>query len=106
GKCINQLTITALASSANPSTQGQAVTFTATVTSPGGTPTGTVTFKDGANIQGTGTLAGGQATFTTSALALGQHSITAVYEGQPGVYIPRTSPALLQRVLAATCTAP
>src|SRR6185369_15784029 len=39
-------TTTALGSSANPSTFGQSVTFTATVT--GQSPTGTVTFKDGA----------------------------------------------------------
>jgi hypothetical protein len=43
-------TNTALTSSPNPSAVGQAVTFTATVTSAsgGGTPIGTVTFMDGA----------------------------------------------------------
>src|SRR5207253_402671 len=49
-------TTTAVASSANPSAFGQSVTFTATVaaTAPGaGTPTGTVTFKDGASTLGT-----------------------------------------------------
>ena len=61
-------TTTTLASSANPSAFGQAVTFTATVTpaSGGGTPTGTVTFKDGMTTLGTATLNGGVATFTTS----------------------------------------
>lgn len=69
-----------LASSANPSTFGQSVTFTATVT--GSSPTGTVTFKDGATVLGTGTLNGsGQATFITSSLAVGSHSITAAYGG-------------------------
>jgi hypothetical protein len=43
-----------LTSSQNPSNFGQAVTFTATVT--GTSPTGTVTFKDGATVLGTGTL--------------------------------------------------
>ena len=64
------------------------MTFTATVgvTSPGaGTPTGTVTFKDGTTILGTGTLstAGGvtTATFTTAQLCRRTHSITAVYAG-------------------------
>ena len=61
------------------------MTFTATVTAvtPGtGTPTGTVTFKDGTTTLGTGTLdASGEATFTTSALARRQPSITAVYSG-------------------------
>ncbi|HEX3085245.1 MAG TPA: Ig-like domain repeat protein, partial [Pyrinomonadaceae bacterium] len=75
-------TTTTLASDNNPSTYGQTVTFTATVSSSAGTPTGTVTFKDGATILGTGTLNGsGQATLTTSSLSTGTHAITAVYEG-------------------------
>jgi uncharacterized repeat protein (TIGR01451 family) len=60
-------TTTAVAPSANPSTFNQSVTFTATVSGSGGTPTGTVTFKDGAATLGTGTLsAGGTATFSTA----------------------------------------
>ena len=76
--------MTALASSANPSVFGQSVTFTATVAAapPGsGTPTGTVTFLDGGSSIGTGPLSGGVATFTTSALAVGNHTITADYGG-------------------------
>jgi len=88
---------TSLASSLNPSTFGAAVTFTATVTSTGGTPTGTVTFKDGATTLGTGTLSGGKATFTTSSLALGSHSIDAVYLGSVD-YLSSTSPILTQIV--------
>jgi hypothetical protein len=49
------------------------------VTSTAGTPTGTVTFKDGATTLGTGTLSAGKATFVTSKLAVGSHSITASY---------------------------
>ncbi|HEX4794926.1 MAG TPA: Ig-like domain repeat protein [Humisphaera sp.] len=78
-------TSTSVASSVNPSTVGQSVTFTATVrvNAPGsGTATGTVTFKDGASVLGTGTLnASGVATFSTSSLSVGGHSITAVYNG-------------------------
>ncbi|HZV06696.1 MAG TPA: Ig-like domain repeat protein [Gemmataceae bacterium] len=77
-------TATALSSSVNPSVYGQGVTFTATVSanSPGaGTPTGTVTFEDGTTILGTGKLSGGAATFSTSALSVGNHNITAVYGG-------------------------
>jgi hypothetical protein len=77
-------TSTTLASSANPSVNGQAVTITATVAavSPGaGTPTGTVTFMDGATVLATGALSGGTARFTTSALGAGKHSIAAVYNG-------------------------
>jgi hypothetical protein len=74
-------TSTSLASSQNPSQFGQLVTFTATVTG-SGTPTGTVTFKDGAAVIGTGALNGaGVATFSTSALSVGSHSITATYNG-------------------------
>jgi len=72
---------TALGSSLNPSTSGQAVTFTAIVTSTGGTPTGTATFKNGSSNLGGGTLSGGAVTFTTSTLSVGTHSITAVYHG-------------------------
>jgi uncharacterized repeat protein (TIGR01451 family) len=76
-------TSTAVSSSLNPSLLGQSVTFTATVTSAGGTPTGTVQFKDGVNNLGIPvTLNGsGQATFTTSSLTAGTHTITAVYSG-------------------------
>ena len=71
-------------SSVNPSVFGQSVTFTVTVSAvaPGsGTPTGTVTFKDGGSSIGTGTLSGGIATFTTSSLSVGNHTITASYGG-------------------------
>ena len=92
---------TALASSANPGAVGTPVTFTASVTASGGTATGTVTFKDGATSLGTGTLNGsGQATLTTSALALGNHSITAVYGGDSN-YAGSTSPALTEAINAS-----
>ncbi|MFQ5340583.1 MAG: Ig-like domain repeat protein [Anaerolineae bacterium] len=74
---------TLLVQSASTSVFGQTVTFTATVSAASGTPTGDVTFKDGAATLGTATLDGtGQATFSTSGLAVGSHpSITAVYGG-------------------------
>jgi hypothetical protein len=78
------LTSTSLAASVNPSVFGQAVTFTATVTSTTpGTISGTVTFKDGVTVLGSGLISSGKATFVTSALAAGSHSITAVYSGKP-----------------------
>ncbi|HEX8880171.1 MAG TPA: Ig-like domain repeat protein [Candidatus Acidoferrum sp.] len=89
---------TTLISSLNPSAFGQAVTFTATVTSSAtGTPTGTVTFQDGASALGTRTLSGGMATFTTSGLTAGTHSITAIYGGDAN-FASSTSPALTQTV--------
>jgi hypothetical protein len=77
-------TSTALTSSPNPSTHTQPVTFTAQVTAtPAGTPSGTVTFRDGTTVLGTGTISATthQAKFTTSTLAVGTHSITAKYSG-------------------------
>jgi hypothetical protein len=94
-------TTTTVTSSVNPSGSGQPVTFTATVmaTAPGsGTPTGTVTFKDGSKTLGTGTAAGlGQWTLTTSTLALGPHSITAGFGGSSS-YTGSTSAVLTQTV--------
>jgi hypothetical protein len=81
-------TTTALASDVNPSVFGQPVTFTATVavTAPGsGTPTGTIGFFDGSTLLSTqplsGVLDGGSASFTTGALSVGTHAITAKYSG-------------------------
>jgi len=68
-----------LSSSQNPSTFGQAVTFTAAVSSAGGIPTGIVEFRDGTTIIGNGTLTNGVATLTTAALGASTHSVTARY---------------------------
>jgi Bacterial Ig-like domain (group 3)/FG-GAP-like repeat len=65
-----------LTSSANPSTYTQSVTFTATL--PSG-KTGSVTFFDGTTNIGTGAISGTTATFTTSTLLVGGHSITAKF---------------------------
>jgi hypothetical protein len=103
-------TTTTLTSSVNPSAIGLAVTFTATVTATasGGNaapnPTGTVTFLDGTTLIGTGVLsASGVATLTTSALAVGSHSITASYAGT-GAISPSTSPILVQVVTNSSFT--
>ena len=95
-------TTTAVASTPNPSVLNQSVTFTATVSGVApatGTPTGTVTFLDGATTLGTGTLSGSpaKATFATSNLSLGTHSITATYGGDAN-FNPSTSPPLIQTV--------
>lgn len=72
----------ALASSLNPAYVGQQVTFSATVGGSGATPTGTVTFFDGMAALGSGSLnGGGVATYTTSALGAGSHSIRAEFAG-------------------------
>jgi hypothetical protein len=80
-------TTTSLKSSRNPSVKGQAVTLTATVTPAfGGAPTGVVTFKDGATILAVGKVYSStdQLPFTTSNLAVGTHSITAIFGGDSG----------------------
>ena len=92
---------TSLTSSVNPSLLGASVTFTATVTGPGGTPTGSVTFYDGASPLGSNALASGTATLSTSALTAGSHSISAVYSGDAN-YATSTSSTLSQAVSAQT----
>jgi len=84
-------TSTSLSASSSSITVGEAVMLTATVTSSAGIPTGTVTFYDGGTALGSGTLNGsGKATFTTSTLASGSHSITARYPAT-GAYEASTS---------------
>ena len=72
-------TTTLVTSDINPSAVGQTVTFTATVSSANAVPAGTVKFKDGATLLGTGTLSGGVATLPVTTLASGSHSITVLY---------------------------
>jgi beta-glucanase (GH16 family) len=88
---------TSLISSVDPSSAGQPVTFTATVAPV--EATGSVTFQDGSGSIGTGTLGGGIATFSTSALTPGPHSITASYGGD-GNYASSASSELTQMVMA------
>jgi hypothetical protein len=94
-RILSTITIT---SSPNPSTYGQAVTFTATVkpTKYGlaQPPNGeTVSFVKGTKVLGTGTLSGGTATFTTSSLPKGIDKIQAVYGGDTN-YAPSHSAPL------------
>ena len=74
---------TTLNSSTTTATIGQNITLTATVA--GSTPTGTVQFKDGTtNLGNAVTLSNGVAMYSTTALALGAHTITASYSGDVG----------------------
>jgi hypothetical protein len=67
-----------LTSSVNPSVYGDPVIFTATVPAPA---TGAVVFSKGVTVLGTGTIANGIATLTTSSLSVGTNPVTAVYSG-------------------------
>ena len=75
-------TTTSLTSSQNPSQLGQTVKFAASVTGQyGGTPTGSITFKDGQTVLGQVQLSGGVARYKTSTLTAGKHHIWANYSG-------------------------
>jgi hypothetical protein len=105
GFSITSTTITKLTSSLNPAASGKSVTFTATVTPTiAGTPTGTVTFKNGTTVLATPTLSGGKATYSTSALPVGSDSITATYNGA-AYFLASTSSALTEKIEASTTTA-
>jgi sugar lactone lactonase YvrE len=94
-----------LTSSANPSTVGQSVTFTATVSNSGGgvNPTGTIYFYDGFNLLGSQAINTSYvATYTTSVLTNGIHSITAQFVPSADTLLESsTSPVLSQDVQAA-----
>jgi hypothetical protein len=79
-------TTTALASAPNSSTFGQSVTFTATITSGSGVPAGTVTFTEGATVWASNVAVNGagQASFSTTALTVGSHTLTATFTGASG----------------------
>jgi Bacterial Ig-like domain (group 3)/FG-GAP-like repeat len=92
GKSVTTVTLT---SSANPAAFDQLVTFSATVHAGA---TGLVTFLDGSIILGTGALnAAGVATFSTSALMIGSHPITASFGGDSH-YSSSTSSVLTQMI--------
>ena len=91
-------TTTALNSSPNPSTFGQTVTFTATITPTGPyPPTGNVWFKDGTAGIGYIPLNGGVATLTKRSLGVGTHAITAEYMGNSNS--ARSTSAVLTQVV-------
>lgn len=88
-------TTVTLTSAPNPSLYGTAVTLTATLAgqSACALPAGTVTFLDGAVTLGTANLNSGIATLSISTLAVGTHSLTAVYSGDTN-YTGSTSAAV------------
>jgi len=91
-------TTTSLSSLPKSSTSNQPITFTATVSSASGTPTGTVNFQDGPTILKTETLdSSGTATLTISSLGVGSHIVTAVYSGD-SLFAPSTSDNLTEVV--------
>jgi Bacterial Ig-like domain (group 3) len=98
-------TVTRLGSTNNPSSYGQPVIFIAAVLaeSSAGTPTGTVAFTDGTNVLGNISLdSDGRATFTTSSLAAGSHSIAATYMPADPLLFSGSSATLTQNVTSTS----
>ena len=84
-------------SSPNPGFLSNAVTLTATISSLAIMPTGIVVFYDGTTQLGSGTVTAGIATYTTTALTAGSHSITAVYSGDSS-YGTASSGAITEKI--------
>ena len=96
----------------NSSVAGQSVTMSATVLATcssgscaAGDATGTVTFKDGSNPIGTATVANGFASFQTSSLQVGTHSLTASYSGDNNYLASGGAGSLIVDPAAPTLTA-
>lgn len=75
-------TVTGIESANNPAVYGDTVSLTATVNTSAGTPTGSVTFKEGSTVLGTAPVGdGGQASLAVTGLHAGTHGIKAYYSG-------------------------
>jgi len=101
---IAAATTTVVTSSLNPSNYGQAVTFTATVTSIAGIPSGTVTFQQNGVVMGSSNLNSiGVATYTISNLGPGSRNVIAKYNGSTD--FGNSSSATLVQVINKASTA-
>jgi hypothetical protein len=93
----------ALTGSGSPSVAGQLVTYTATVSATNATvtPSGTASFFDGTTLLGTVALSGGMASYSTTALAAGDHpKVTATYNPTAD-FTASTSAALDEQITPA-----
>jgi sugar lactone lactonase YvrE len=101
---VSQASVTVtLTSSASSVVLTNPLVFTATVSSTTTTPTGTVSFLDGTTPLGQGVLSSGVATLSSSSLAAGNHTITAVYSGNANLSAA-TSGALTESVVDFSLT--
>lgn len=96
--------VTGIMSAPNPSTFGEDVALTATVTGAlgaPGVPTGVVTFREGSTVLGTAPLnaenGGQKASLVVAGLQGGDHVVTASYAGD-GSFAASTSPEHTQHV--------
>jgi polygalacturonase len=89
-------TSTTLAPSANPIAYPNSVTLNVTVSSPGSTPSGSLTFLEGTNQLNTASLDGsGAATFTPGLLNAGPHTFSASYAGGSGFLASDSAPLIV-----------
>src|SRR5205807_448586 len=87
-------TSTSLTSTVNPSNLDQTISLIATVSSQfTGTPFSGITFRDGGTVLATISGTGG-ATYSTSSLSIGVHTIIATYSGDAN--FASSSAAILQ----------
>jgi len=78
---------------------GSSVSCSDSIASSVGQPSGTITYYDGTTALGTATVTAGSASFTLSSLAVGTHTITAVFaENDP--YLGSTSNAVTLTTLS------
>ncbi|HZU31827.1 MAG TPA: Ig-like domain-containing protein, partial [Candidatus Angelobacter sp.] len=100
-KAATSVSVRLTPTAATPSV-GAALTFTASVAP--ASATGSIVFFDGGTaISGSLPLSGGTASFTTSSLSAGSHSITAQYSGDDN-FNGSVSAALVQNVAKAPTT--
>jgi hypothetical protein len=99
----NSDSTTSLTTAPNPSDIGKQVTFIATVTGSGGTPKGTVIFKDDEIVLGKADLEGGKARYSTTWLAVGERSIVAEYSGDETF---KTSKGIISQTVRGGSTSP
>lgn len=86
---------------------GQPVTLTAQVADQAGAPleAGSVEFRDGADVLGSGEIVHGAATVTAPGLAVGVHAITAHYAGDPAGLVAGSASAPLEFEVERAATA-
>ena len=108
---VQDATTTTVTASPAPSVFGQAVTFTAAVkpshSGSAFSPTGRVDFTNGSSdlTPGGVTVSGGTATFTTSALSVGSHTISAAYSGDANFQLSSGSDSSAPQVVKQAKTA-
>jgi sugar lactone lactonase YvrE len=100
---VEQTTTLSLTSSSVPATVFAPITFTATVMGWTTTPTGNITFEDGATVLGSSPLsANAVATYSTALLAAGNHNIIAAFAGDTVNFA--SSISIVQSVNSASTT--